>query len=54
MSIADAAKTLNIPRRWIDNAINTGQLKYYSLGKRARKVRISEINELIERNKKGF
>lgn len=54
MSIADAAKTLNIPRRWIDNAINTGQLKYYSLGKRARKVRISEINELIERSKKGF
>lgn len=54
MSITAAAAALNIPRRWIDNAINSGKLKFYSLGKRARKVRLSEINELIEKSKQGF
>lgn len=51
--IDEASKLLNIPRRWIDNAINSGELIYYQMGARQRKVKLSKVNEMIERKQYG-
>ena len=50
-SINEAAKILNIPRRWIDDAINSRQLTYYQPGVKARKIKLSDVNAFIEKSK---
>lgn len=52
-SIAEAAKLLNIPRRWIDDAINSGKLAFVQMGAKARKVKLSKINDYIEKHGGG-
>lgn len=48
-SIAEAAKLLNIPSKWIYAAITSGELPYYQMGKKARKVKLSAVTALIEK-----
>lgn len=48
-SISEAAKLLNIPSKWIYAAITSGELSYYQMGKKARKVKLSAVTALIEK-----
>lgn len=43
LSIAEAAKIVGVSRKRIDNAINSGELPFYSIGVVARKIRQSDL-----------
>lgn len=47
LSIVEAAKACGISRHQIDNAINGGELAFYSFGDR-RKVKLSDLKRWLE------
>ena len=47
LSIMEAAKKCGISRHQIDNAINSGELPFYSFGER-RKIKISDLKKWLE------
>lgn len=48
LSIADAAKAVGVSRHRIDDAINSGELAFYPIGEKARKVKVSDLNKWLE------
>lgn len=51
LSINEAADQFGIPRRRLDAAINGGELAFYPIGERARKVRASDIQSWLEKKR---
>lgn len=51
LSINEAADQFGIPRRRLDAAINGGELAFYPIGERARKVRASDIQAWLEKKR---
>lgn len=47
-SVQEISKMLRISTRWLYDSMNTGKLKYYQLGAKARKLKISDVTALIE------
>ena len=48
LSITNAAKQCGVSRHRIDDAINSGELAFYPIGERARKVKASDILKWLE------
>lgn len=48
LSIVEASKRCGVSRHRIDDAINSGELAYYPIGERARKVKLSDITRWLE------
>lgn len=48
LSIADAAKAVGVSRHRVDDAINSGELAFYPIGEKARKVKVSDLNKWLE------
>ncbi len=48
LSIVEASKRCGVSRHRIDDAINSGELAYYPIGERARKVKASDIVRWLE------
>lgn len=52
LSIVEAAEKFGLPRRRLDDAINGGELAFYQIGAKARKLKGSDISAWLERKKK--
>lgn len=48
LSIAEAAKRCGVSRHRIDAAINGGELAFYQIGERARKIKVSDLLRWLE------
>ncbi len=48
LSIAEAAKAVGVSRHRIDDAINSGELAFYPIGEKARKIKVSDLNKWLE------
>lgn len=48
LSIVEASKKCGVSRHRIDDAINCGELAFYPIGERARKVKLSDITRWLE------
>lgn len=48
LSIVEAAKQCGVSRHRIDDAINSGELAFYPIGEKARKVKASDIVQWLE------
>lgn len=48
LSIVEASKQCGVSRHRIDDAINCGELAFYPIGERARKVKASDIVRWLE------
>ena len=48
LSIVEAAKSCGVSRHRIDAAINSGELAFYPIGEKARKVKASDLMKWIE------
>ena len=48
LSIAEAAKAVGVSRHRIDDAINGGELAFYPIGEKARKIIVSDPNKWLE------
>lgn len=48
LSIMEAAKIVGVSRKVIDNAINSGELAFYSIGVKARKIKQSDLRIWID------
>ncbi len=48
LSIVEASKKCGVSRHRIDDAINCGELAFYPIGERARKVKASDIVRWLE------
>lgn len=48
LSIVEASKRCGVSRHRIDDAINSGELAFYPIGEKARKVKASDIIQWLE------
>lgn len=48
LSVNEAAKKCGVSRHRIDDAINNGELAFYPIGERARKIKVSDLKAWIE------
>lgn len=51
LSIVEAAEKFGLPRRRLDDAINGGELAFYQIGAKARKLKASDISAWLERKR---
>ncbi len=54
LSIMDAAKLVGVNRKTIDKAINSGELPFYPIGAKARKIKESDLQRWIESKRTIF
>ena len=54
LSIVEAAKQCGVSRHRIDAAINSGELAFYPIGEKARKVKATDVIRWIETKRTTF